>query len=287
MFPLAINKPLYPPPQYCLAGTTTGKIFRRTIAGSFSLVYTHTSAVRRFAKNYATKVVAITAGVNLISNDSGATWTTASPGFTGGMCVVYSYNDKKWYAGSLTDGVYQSSDGVTWTKMGTLTTRVNDMWIAKNGTLIIATATAGCQYWNGTTWTQYASLGNSGQLFVFGGSNLYYVGASAAYQSSNNGATWSAGSGVPANDPRSCGYTSSKWYAGYGANGIFTSINNGTSWTQVLASAYVYCMDSYGDILIAGSLATTNGFLITTNGGTPAWSNTGLTDLVLNSVALV
>ena len=113
-----IIKKTLPPPTYYIAGTTTGKVFRRTLAGSWSQVYSGVTANGfRWIDRSIDMVFAATSIGVMYSSNLGLTWQMTNH-TVNSMCVLF-FNDV-YYVGTFSDGIYKSTDGLNYTKMGTL-----------------------------------------------------------------------------------------------------------------------------------------------------------------------
>ncbi len=188
-----------------------------------------------------------------LSNNNGYSWKYSSYGVPYANCIAFS--DSVIYAGTGSDGVYMSTNwGSTYAPINNglpVNSQVKD--ILKFGNELLAS--------------------------VYDG-NIHNV-----YYSTNNGATWTASSGLDTNYTIYCLATNgTNLYAGTNAwgAGIYMSSDSGHTWNSIgLANKNISSIAAYGNRLFAAeNLSSGNLFFSQNNGVTWTLANNGLSPYV-------
>jgi hypothetical protein len=131
---------------------------------------------------------------------------------------------------------------------------------------------------NGTAWSTVGTglTGSGIGAVAFSGTNIFAGVGTSVYFSANNGTNWtSVSSGLPSYNINSLVVSGSTIYAGL--FGIYSSTNNGLSWSQLNSTwnGTVNSIAVSGNTILAGT--TAGGIYMSTNSGS-TWSaiNTGL-----------
>ena len=175
------------------------------------------------------------------SNDNGNTWaivcSTGSLNFVFGLAAI----GDTIYAATRYSGILKSPDnGLTWTTSNTGLPTDSLYSIISNGNLLFAGTIGNGVYISsnyGANWTSVNSgLPVSSTIFSMGDDNLniYASTGNAIYLSSNNGQSWTQ-STIPTTFINKIINVSNSLLAGClnlsGTEGLFRSIDNGTTWS--------------------------------------------------------
>jgi hypothetical protein len=242
-------------------------------------------------------IIATTTGYSAVSSNNGLTWTQSTAAMPSVNIAAVTFDGANYIAvesfGSSggTAGVYSSSDGLTWTTVGSIALESPNSVAAVGSVLVIGTSA-----WNnggttvpaalyystdgGAAWTNtgvaLAVVASNSTEFMAMGSGDPEVDAGTAYAYSTNGSAWTTGS-LPSGysfggsgyyiDP--IGYGSSEFYilvtgpkVGYTTQ--YAAIWASTAWTLTP----LFNGDSVGnvyDLMAAGANMAYNGkYLIVT-----------------------
>jgi hypothetical protein len=265
-------------------------------------------------------VFAATSGGLYSSTDAGSSWTKAGGGLPANASAsTVAVNGSNIYAGTTAGIYYSTNTGTTWTAVASSDVALPTALAVIGNNFFGASLTGGVflSTDNGTTWTPVnAGLPSNGSVvsLMVSGSNLFAgvivengVGGapgSTIYLSTNNGTSWSAlSTGLPqVADLNSLTIDGNTLYAGItgytnadvaGGSGIYTSTNNGSSWTTVGGSGLppspfnAISMASSGSNIFAGY--DSDGVYLSTNNGS-TWTALGddqTDDLTVGCIAIV
>ncbi len=249
--------------HYVIAGSHGGGIFVTSDFGANwsckKIVYLTNNDTRTLASvstGYPNLLAGTYSGGTFLTADNGNCWTQVKDGNTPVRTistVVTGASTSNTYAGTYGGGILKSTDnGINWSSLnGSGGTGLGNLFVmcsginAADGYLYVGTVGGGVYKTLGTslpTWIQAGLTGKDVRSITFNGTDIY---------------------------------------AGTSSNGIYKSINGGTSWTQIntgLTNLTVYAMATLGVDIYAG---TYGGGIFKLAGGTGSWTqiNTGLTNL--------
>lgn len=289
--------------QTLLAGTVLGGLCRSTDNGINWFPATNglpAPIILCLAKNHSNRLFAGTGGQGIFfSTDDGDTWIPANQGLTHPYVWSLTFRYGDLLAGTMGAGVFRSTnDGQSWTPAG-----LDHMFI--NALLI----TADSQYFAGTrgkgifrssnrgqTWQSLSfsdsiiwSLAERGDGKIFAGTSRLGI-----FSSSDQGDHWNPEGGA---SPRIIFFSSlntntpgSIYFVGAYTDGLFYSINQGSSWMTVPRpfrnmDVTGVTMDVSGKIFISGF----PGSILRSENGPTGWViiNNGLPQVTVNSVIAV
>ena len=200
-----------------------------------------------------------TLAIFCLSNVANAQWEAASTGLTNNNVVALAYNGTALFAGT-------------------------------EGGLFISTN-------NGSLWTACSDANVSSanvKALVTIGTNIFAgcYGGKGVFLSTDNGATWTAvNTGFSFKYVDALAVSGNKIYASLMYEGVFWSNDNGTTWTKItaapLADNTVRSIVSIGSAIFAGTDDDNGVFKSTDDGATWTAVNTGLTQKIVESLAVV
>jgi hypothetical protein len=193
------------------------------------------------------------------SSDSGTTWTLSNASANSYSCITCDASSINVFVGNsnvTTDGIYKSTDGgLNFTLLSNSTKGINSIASSANGMVIIAGQTGNGGYIYISTsggvgsnpWTQIISGGlPSSGIGVWRGVTTDTTGTyfsainngGKIYNSSNQGTTWTVGTGLPVTSSwQSISTTESGLnLVASDTNNVYFSSNRGSSWS-VLTNA--------------------------------------------------
>jgi hypothetical protein len=206
----------------------------------------------------------------VVTSSNGTTWTVATTATTGFTSV---YNNGNMFIGTNYSAARYSSDGKTWT---TITPIIGgSIYTMKwNGSLWMAVTDLSPYTYtsaNGINWTGTSSIAGSGPYSVTWNGTYWIAGGSnTAYYSSNNGASWTAGSGGTQLHGVGTKITSA------GGNAVVDNlVVNGTTTfaAGTITGAKIALGTITGDLL--ASTLTTSGTIASTNSTASTNTSTG------------
>jgi hypothetical protein len=231
-----------------------------------------------------------------LSTDSGANWTSISPGNNSIYSLICSGTNL--FAGA-SNGVYLSTNnGLSWL---TPSKPFEARALAISDTSLFAGSYGGgvvLSTDNGASWTSVntglntnvyslASLGKNILAGVIGAISPWGV-----FLTTNNGISWAAtwtdingGIGYPV---YSMSVSNTNIFAGTENGGVFISSNDGKSWNAVnngLIERDLYYLASYKQYIFAGSSEYGYGVFFSIDNGN-SWTNSGLTQIHISSLAV-
>mgnify|MGYP001180964189 FL=1 len=215
-------------------GTFNAGVFKSTNNGNN---WTQTSLNNQFVFSLAASGSNVYAGTYgngvYLSTNNGSTWAPTT--LTGQFVVSLAVSGSYIFAGVFYNGVYVSSNnGSTWTQTALNSGDVYSL--AVSGSSIIAGKYlngVSISSNNGTTWTQTALNNQTIQSLLVNGNDIYagtYYGA-GIYKSTNSGINW-AQTTLSNRSIYSFAIIGSTIVAGSDGYGVYTSIDNGSSWIQ-------------------------------------------------------
>ena len=208
------------------------------------------------------------AGYIYRTTNEGLDWTASRVGNYWIKCLAE--NEGKIFAGTMYDGLYQSTDnGLKWTKNPL---NVSSIWsICVLGNKVIATGDYGTYISvnNGSNWNIFSNY--TGRILKVSGNKIYSGSNNGVYQSLDSGMTWSP---ILSNISPVEGLDVFNNYIHAGSySGIYRSTNMGQNWNLTgFGWTLVPSLISYENIAISG----TGGFGVwysTNSGATYAQSN--------------
>ena len=231
------------------------------------------------------------------STNSAQNWTVSANGIRAAN-VESLYNGSRLFAGLSDGGIFESTDGSTWTPLNNAAlratmpgTKFSNITDILEGNRLFAVPLEGgvlSSTTSGTTWEpippSYPSyqVNHFGGLLTLSGSGPVHLAGSnyGVYKTFDDGVTWSwSSSGLPPTQIRKLvmNGNGSAIYAATFANGVYKSIDSGASWlpmnnglTNLNVNTLAY--DTANDVLLVGTI---QGLFASNNGGT---SYTALTD---------
>lgn len=225
--------------------------------------------------------------IKYTSNGTGAaTWTTqtTSTGFTGMIKDISMTGSSTGYAVSLMGSVLRTTDGSTWSYVGTVNTdNTNGIDCYSDSTCIVV-AKSGKIYKttnSGAAWTQKGAGLTSNELrdvyMNADGTGATVGDGGTILTTSDGGENWTSRTSGTTQNLSAVTYADSSTIYATGANGtVVKSTNSGTSWTSVNitgASAFRsgICASDASTVWVVHS---DQNIYKTTNGGT-SWTNQG------------
>ncbi len=219
----------------------------------------HNAKIFCFASN-ASMVLAGSDGGLLISADQGGSWQTADSGLAN-TYTVYScliLDSTTILVGTAIQGIFRSTD-------------------------------------NGATWQAVnTGLTNKGVFCLVGSDSNIFAGTGAGvFRSTNEGTTWQrvglTSSMVPCLAVGAKIADTSSIYAGTGTGGVFSSMDNGSTWKSInsgLTNNTIWSIAIVDSSIFVGTGAS--GIFLSTNNGA-SWNavNTGLANLSVQSIVCV
>jgi hypothetical protein len=242
--------------------------------------------------------VLITISIVIFYSSLNAQWVKTLSMQPGAISYAFAELGTTFFAGSLGDGVFRSTDnGTSWTAVNNgLDTNV--LSLAISGTNLFAGTYDGIflSTNSGESWTEAGLTGVSVLSLAVSGTNLI-AGSSSIFFSTNNGTSWTvAGTGFPGFLQTACYslvVSGTNSFATFGPtyfipfrSGLMLSTNNGTSWTVVDTSftdSLVFSLAVLGTNLFAGGVGV---HLSTNNGTTWTVDSTGMGFTPVNSLAV-
>jgi photosystem II stability/assembly factor-like uncharacterized protein len=175
-----------------------------------------------------------------LSLDKGITWANHAPSFYQGWPNVMYEHSGNLYIGTLSDGIYRSTDnGIHWQLIDSTVYRSDD---------------------NKNVWA-----------ITFSGSNLIAAtGRDGIFLTSDNGSTWiSSNDGLPDTAVFALAESGTNLFAGTLPGAIYRSVDNGFSWTQtnngLAGTQSINTFAVSGDNIFAGS--RDSGIFLSTDAG--------------------
>lgn len=244
-------------------------------------------AIRSFAVS-GTNLLAATENDGIwLTTDDGSTWNPVNNGITNTNARALAVGTTYIFAGT-NGGVFRSSNnGSSWSSVnsGLTNTTINTIFVS-GSTLFAGTEGGGIfrSSNNGSSW----SAVNTGltdhyiHSFTKSGTIILAGTEEGVVRSTDNGTTWS-GSGLTGKNIYSLIEISSSGtsyiFAGTLSNGVFYSINDGTSWSDCstgLTNPNVSALASTGTNVFAGTLGTSAGVYLSNLGLSWDSVNSGL-----------
>jgi len=181
------------------------------------------------------------AGTIYSSTNNGTSWESSGSGIPAdnNTLSVYADGDNIFAGGKM---VYKSSDnGLTWNTSNTGMPNFATVYeFARSGNNILAVTGYGIYLSNdgGNSWlvsnngiaSYYGTKGiivHGGEVFI--GNELF----PDVYKSTDNGANWTKASNVPGQAVTSFASNGTTLFSGVINNGVYSSSNSGTSWTNI------------------------------------------------------
>lgn len=170
-------------------------------------------------------------------------WHTTTMDVPSGFNCVYNGNGH-WVAGSIDNGIYYSTDGITWTqtniKSGTFLSLhyANGLWVAgsTNGTFFSE---------DGITWSQGAGLSGNVNDILFAGEDWIAAVGKGLYYS------------VPFSDDLQGVYDMAKGYA----DSLVPSVVNSSEYNFEVANNAEYRIEGASGLLMTGNNNKAHGFI--------------------------
>lgn len=174
-------------------------------------------------------------GVHYTTN-GGVGWNASYPSMS--YVIQLVNNNNEIYAATNGWGLYKTTDNcATWTRLSAGLTNQNIYSVAVSGTKIfVGTDNSGVYSTidNGTTWIEVNNgLTNKNiNMLTFVGSNLFAATTGGVFISTNSGTSWTA-AGLAGKNIITLKANNNKLFAGTWGEGVYVSLDNGTTWTQI------------------------------------------------------
>ncbi len=247
-----------------------------------------------------TNIFAGTNGGVFLSTNNGGTWSPVNSGITLTNLTIntIAISGTNIFIGTLSGGIFLSTNnGANWTAINNGLTTLNVWSLAINGANIFAGTAGGGVFLstdNGGTWTAINTGLNTAYnvtSFAISGTNIFAgIVGGGIFLSTNNGNSWSAvNTGLTTTWIHSLIISGTKIYAGTDL-GAFLSTNNGGNWI-LLNSGFGTFSTSITSMVLNGTNIMSgvyyNGVYLSTNSGN-TWlqENSGLTDTLVNTLAI-
>ncbi len=234
-------------------------------------------------------------GYVAMSTDSGATFRTMDSGrtFNADVLALQFSSGGMLYAGTYGMGAYRSNDsGKTWTQISNgLPSGVRALMLDEASNILFAGTTTGffSSAVSGNGWTNIGptSSPSVSSIARVTQTQALLIGTSEGVFFSTGGTQWTeVDAGITTRDVRAVlPLDSGKWIAATYGDGVFHTVNAGTSWTQTgVTSASIYTLFPLGNRILAG---TGDSVFVTLDAGA-TWrrSNAGLRGRAVESIQL-
>ncbi len=245
------------------AGTVGGGVFISTNNGAAwtaSNTGMTTLDVRALAFVGSTLFAGTYGGGVFRSLDNGSTWYAMNLGLTSKYIVCFASSGNYLFAGTDGGGICVSSDGgANWTAANSGLTNLVVSSIALSGTTLLAGTYGGGLFRStndGGTWTAV----NSGvsNLYVWSvsvsGSTVFAGTNGGVLRSTNLGATWSSvNNGLMNTTVRATAVMGTTVFAGTFGGGVYSTQDNGATWTNGPVNPYVMILGVTGGDLYVGT----------------------------------
>jgi ligand-binding sensor domain-containing protein len=237
-----------------------------------------------------------------LSTNNGTSWTAVNTGMTNTKVFSLAVSGTNLFAGTFGGVFLSTNNGASWTAVNTGLTSSFVFALYVSGTNLLAGTGGGGVFLytnNGTNWTAISNnLPTNCDIHALavspngkGGMNLFAANTGGLFRSTNNGASWTL-IGIPVSHVRALAVSGANVISCVREkedplnNGVFLSTNNGTSWSAADTTLLDFSeMVEIGTNLFAGNYGS--GVFLSTNNGT-SWSsvNSGLTNKLINSLAV-
>lgn len=198
--------------------------------------------MKNFTKIFAAAfIIFIIAHCSLLIDNCKADWVQMN-GPKGAIVNCIASSGNIIFAGTEGAGVfYSTSNGISWSNIGSGWTSLNVNALLVNGSYIFAGTDLGVYVStdNGLNWSPRDSMTQSVLSFAASGMYLFKgIENYGVYHSTNNGATWTpADSGLTDTYIATLTVIESNLYAGT-MHGVFLSTNNGFNWIHIGLANY-------------------------------------------------
>ena len=257
------------------AGTTQGVFLSSNNGATWTAM--NTGLTDLFIQALAVKGTTIFAGTTaglFRSTNNGATWTAANTGLKHIIVTSTLVDGASHYAGTF-EGIYLSTDNAaSWTAVNTGLTDMKISSFTKSGSRIFAgtrgTVSGGVfiSTNGGASWAA-SNTGLANRTIVSlttSGSNIVAGTTTGVFTSVNNGASWTASTGMPSTGVTCFVSVGSTLFAGTNLK-VYKSVDNGLSWSESsngISSSFVKALALVGTTLFA---STQNDLFTSTDNG--------------------
>ena len=244
-----------------------------------------------------TNIYAGTSGSGFFkSDDSGSNWKSSNAGLSNLSVSSFAATGNSVFAGTDYGGIFVSTDSVAnWVAVNNgLTTNYIQSLTALGDKIIAGTVSGGIFVSSdkGVNWRESDTGLTSPQIYslITVGSNLFIGSNDGVFLSVDGADHWTnVSTGLPKDYAHSLAFSGNQIYACVGFKGVYRSVNNGESWSDInndqLRTTYIYSLTAKDSSIYAG---TAYGVYYSRDIG-GHWENVnyGLKSIFINSLTFV
>jgi beta-lactamase regulating signal transducer with metallopeptidase domain/photosystem II stability/assembly factor-like uncharacterized protein len=233
------------------AGTNGGVYLSTNNGGSWNTAGLTNTGIKALAISGENLFAATYRGV-FLSTNNGKSWIELNNGLTNTDVVALAVSGKNLFAGTFRGDIFLSTNnGTSWTEVNSEQMNINLHALAVSGENLFAATLRGVflSTDNGTSWTEV----NNGLSNIMIRGRLVEVrdGNNISYSSPNSSVQTMPG---PTTSVTTLALSGKYLFAGT-SDGVFLSINNGTTWNKVMPNFQVTALAVSGSTIFAGGRA--------------------------------